>query len=183
MRDIFFAGVALLGLCGLAQNPAQAANVSNIKACPLINNHYDCSQTEDVPECINDAGEEKLSAAIQRARYDVTSPEYLAWKLLGFNQSEWNRSEQDQERDAIGRAAQLLDQYNDSVVLTMADARNLQYLFYQDSIICLHNGHVSRHPTVSHGGEVKVIVAPAQSAPKAWSTQPAAIPDPALTSR
>jgi hypothetical protein len=150
MRNILFAGVALLGFCGAA--------------------HAD----DSLNDCVSsEAGRALLRQAIQAAQYDVTSKENVAMHVLNFSNDEYRvRTEDQQADDVIVRTARRLGSLNDSVTLSMAHAIGVDRFFYQDSLICLHNAHINA--PVTHGGEVKVIVQPSPT----WSTQPATISDP-----
>ena len=161
-RNILFAGVALLGLCGAAHADSDIGDYG-IDKCHL-----------------NEMGESLLRGAIMNARYDISSRERIGMMTLGFSNDEYTaRSESEQVDDVMVRTGRVLSKYNDSVMLPMAQARHLDQFFYTDTSACLKHVYHDKPVAVSHGGEVKVIVAPAQSAPKAWSTQPAAIPNPA----
>ena len=76
------------------------------------------------------------------ARYDITSPEYVGWRLLGFGNAEFEqRTEEQQMQDTMIRAAHALSMYADNVALTMARARGLDRFFCDDSLACLKHAY------------------------------------------
>ena len=127
MRNVLLASVALVGLCG-------AAHADELANEPHRNVVDDCP--------LNENGTNLLKHALMNGQYDVTSNEFVAMKLLGFGPNEFtNRTETEQMNDTMIRAARSLFQCQDSVMLTMAKARKLDWIFYDDTLVCLKKAY------------------------------------------
>jgi hypothetical protein len=157
MRTLFLATAAFAAL--MVGAPIGTAHADNV-----VEPHQNV-----IDECpLNDSGEALLKNALMTARYDITSKAYLGMHILGFGANEFtNRTESEQMDDVKIRTARALSGYNDGVMLPMAQARDLDEFFYNDSLACLkHAYHADAEPapSVTHGGEVKVIVTPTPAA-------------------
>jgi hypothetical protein len=86
---------------------------------------------------LNENGEALLARGLQDARYDYSSGAYMAFRALGFSDTEWNRSLAQQKADVTVRTARLLSRYNDGMTLSLAKNYGLVNFFYDDSLICL----------------------------------------------
>ena len=86
---------------------------------------------------LNQNGQALLKAGLQSAQYDVTSRAYVAFATLGFNETEFNRSEAEQMVDVATKAAFVLKDYNDGSLLPLAQATGMNQFFYDDTLACL----------------------------------------------